>query len=122
MYKAALLPLALLTAIPAAIAQEAPPAPQLNAEQSATLRCAAAFAIVSHGQASGNEDALEYPPLAERGREFFVRAGARLMDELGLDQEGIQALVSAEAQRLWDEDAIAEVMPACMMLLDASGV
>ena len=122
MYKAALLPLALLTAAPTAMAQETPPAPQLNAEQSATLRCAAAFAIVSHGQANGDETALEYPPLAERGREFFVRAGARLMDELGLDREGIQALVSAEAQRLWDEDAIAEVMPACMMLLDASGV
>ena len=115
-------PLALLAVIPAAMAQDTAPEPKLNAEQSATLRCAAAFAIVSHGQQLGNEQALEYPELGERGREFFVRAGARLMDELGLDRQGIQALVSAEAQQLWDEDAIGDVMPACLMLLDASGV
>ncbi|EDL49497.1 hypothetical protein [Erythrobacter sp. SD-21] len=96
--------------------------PELNAQQAATLRCSAAFGIVAHGQANGDEVALQYPPLNERGKEFFVRAGARLMDELGLDRDGIQALVSAEAQRLWDEDAIGDVMPACLLLLDASGV
>ena len=122
MFTRFLAPLALVAVTPAVMAQEAAPAPQLTVEQSATLRCAAAFAIVSHGQANGNEAALEYPALGERGREFFVRAGARLMDELTLDREGIQALVSAEAQRLWEEDAIPDVMPACLLLLDASGV
>ena len=122
MFTRILAPLALLATAPALMAQDPAPEPKLTAEQSATLRCAAAFALVSHGQAIGNEAALAYPPLGERGQEFFVRAGARLMDELGLDRSGIQALVSAEAQRLWDEDAVSDVMPACLALLDLSGV
>ena len=97
--------------------------PALNAQQSATLRCSAAFAIVAQGQANGNTAAQAYPPLAERGREFFVRTAARLMDELQLDRAEISALVSREAQQLWDEDGLLDqVMPSCLALLEASGV
>ena len=97
--------------------------PALNAQQSATLRCSAAFAVVAQGQANGNAEALAYPPLAERGREFFVRSTARLMDELQLDRADISALVSREAQQLWDEEGLLEqVMPSCLALLEASGV
>ena len=97
--------------------------PALNVQQSATLRCSAAFAIVAQGQANGNTAAQAYPPLAERGREFFVRTAARLMDELQLDRAEISALVSREAQQLWDEEGLLEqVMPSCLALLEASGV
>ena len=80
-------------------------------------RCGAAFALVAEGQANGNAEALAYPPLAERGREFFVQAGARLMDEAGLTREELSSVLSAEAQALWDEDALDAVMPACLPLL-----
>ena len=118
----ALIPFAVLLAPTVAQAQEAAELPALSLEQRTSLRCAAAFAIVSNGQANGNETALKYPPMQERGREFFVRASARLMDELGLDRAQIQQLVSKEAQELWDSGAIEDVMPACLSLLDASGI
>ena len=57
--------------------------------------------------------------LAERGREFFVRASAQVMDEAGLDREQISAALSAEAQDLWDSGSLAEVMPVCLGLLPA---
>ena len=95
---------------------------QLSLEQQTALRCSAAFAIVADGQARGNSEAVRYPPLGKRGREFFVRASAQLMDETGMDREDVAALLSAEAQKLWDEGRIDDVMPACLLLLDASGL
>lgn len=112
------------TLIPAALllttAQAAPA--ELSQESRALLRCSAAFAMVSHGQSVGNEAALQWPRLDTRGREFFVRSLARLMDETGLDRDGISALVSAEAQRLWDNGEVDQVMPACLLMLEGSGV
>lgn len=95
---------------------------ELSSEGKAMLRCSAAFAMISHGQALGNEEALQWPRLDERGREFFVRSLAKLMDETGLDREGISRLVTSEAQRLWDEGEVQEVMPACLLMLETSGV
>ena len=119
--------LALLAAIVAvsASAQDTRSAdlPKLSAQQAAALRCSAAFGLVAEGQARGDEASLSYPALGERGKEFFVRSAARLMDELALDRAGIQTLVSLEAQKLWDEEGLLEdVMPSCLTLLDASGL
>ena len=95
---------ALLALVPiSGQAQESPasPAPsQLSLEQATLLRCSAAFAIVASEQARGVEAALAYPPLQERGKEYFVRSGARLMDELGLTRESLQAMLQAEVARL----------------------
>ena len=110
----------LSAALLAASAQS--PTSALSQESKALLRCSAAFALVSHGQSIGNEDALKWPSLETRGREFFVRSLAQLMDETGLGREGISQLVSSEAQRLWDEGEVDKVMPACLIMLDASGV
>ena len=61
--------------------------------------------------------------MAPRGQEFFVRATARLMDDLGADRETIMALVKRESADLLDTpERIDEVMPACLMMLDASGL
>lgn len=99
------------------------PAPALSLEQQSGLRCAAAFALVAQGQAAGDAEALAYPSLEERGREFFVRTAARLIDETGLDRDGVARLLSAEATRLAQEDgAIEQTMPACLLLLEASGL
>lgn len=108
----------------AALALQAAPAapPNLSQEDRALLRCSAAFALVAEGQAKGNAAAKKWPPVEVRGREFFVRALARLMDETGLDRDGISQLVGAEAQAIWDNGEVEKVMPACLVMLDASGV
>ena len=104
------------------VVQSASAAPALSLQQQTSLRCAAAFALVAEGQASGGAKALAYPPLAERGREFFVRSAARIMDEAGLDRAQISAALSTEAQKLSNDGTLDEAMPACLMLLDASGI
>jgi hypothetical protein len=97
------------------------PAVELSLEQRTALRCSAAFAIVSTAQEQGG--ASDYPRLDRRAREFFVRSSARVMDEAGLDREGITALMEAEAQDLVGTPGrIDAVMPACLALLDASGL
>ena len=94
----------------------------LSLEQKSTLRCAAAFAIIADGQARGNAEALAYPELGERGREFFVRSSVRLMDQTGMDRATIAAIMQREAQELWDKNQVEQIMPSCMLLLTASGI
>lgn len=108
-----LLPLAMLS-VPAA-AQDA--SPQLSLEQRMLLRCSAAFAIVAEGQANGNAQALQYPPMADRGREFFVRASARVMDEAGLDRAAVSAALATEARDISEDGTLEQVMPPCLALL-----
>lgn len=96
--------------------------PSLSAQSKALLRCSAAFAMVTRGQEAGNEAALKWPKLDQRGREFFVRSLAQLMDETGLDREGISRLVSAEAQSLWDNQEIDAIMPSCLVMLESSKI
>jgi len=103
-----------LLAVPAAgFAQ----APQLTLEHRMLLRCSAAFAITANRQASGDAEALTYPALAARGREFFVRASARVMDEAGLDRTAVAQALEAEARDLVANSALAQVMPVCLSLL-----
>ncbi|WP_427969776.1 hypothetical protein [Altererythrobacter sp.] len=100
----------------------AAPAPQISAEGQAALRCSAAFALVSYGQAHGEESMLQWPDLDPRGREFFVRTMAQLIDETGLDRDQVAELASKEAQRLLDQNEVDKVMPSCLAMLDASGI
>ncbi|GMN04132.1 hypothetical protein [Erythrobacter sp. MTPC3] len=114
--------LALTTQAPAASMHQVQLSPALSQQSKALVRCSAAFALISYGQDIGNEAALKWPVLETRGKEFFVRALAQLMDETGLDREGISALVGAEAQRLTDAGETEKVMPACLIMLDGSGL
>ncbi|MBU0669403.1 MAG: hypothetical protein KJ703_11045 [Alphaproteobacteria bacterium] len=119
----ALLSATLLLALQSAGAPAPTPTPALSLEQQSGLRCAAAFALVAQAQAAGDTEALEYPALGERGREFFVRTAARLIDETGLDRVGVARMLSAEAARLAQEEgALDRAMPPCLMLLEASGL
>lgn len=81
------------------------------------LRCSAAFALVANRQQSGEEWALAYPPLAEQGREFFVRATARLADETGVEPPALAPVLRAEAESLLDRPLLQQVMPVCLTLL-----
>lgn len=94
----------------------------LSSQNRAVLRCSAAFAMVAHGQANGNAEARKWPELGTRGREFFVRSLAGLMDDTGLNRDGVSQLVSSEAQRLWDAGEVDKVMPACLLMLETSGI
>src|SRR5688572_11892797 len=117
---------AALLVVPAA-AQERP---SLTLEHRMLLRCSAAFAIVAGEQQRGVASALAYPPLAERGREYFARAGARLMDELQLSREQAEAQMRTEAQAIQkaaneapDRAAyIDTLVRPCVSALDASGL
>lgn len=126
---------ALLAFLPAGLqAQEqgaAQPLPQPTLEQATLLRCSAAFAIVAADQARGDRTALAYPPLAERGKEYFVRSSARLMDELALSRESLQSMLTAEVVRLRGPSTGADqaeairidaVMQPCLLSLEASGL
>lgn len=98
--------------------------PPLNLQQQASLRCGVTFGLVAGGQERGEENALAYPPMEPRGREFFIRTTAQLMDEAGLTREQVQAMVMIQLEALdaMGENAVAETMPACLSLLDASGL
>ncbi len=106
-----------------------PPAPEvapLSLENRTALRCAAAFAIIADGQARGNRKSLAYPALGQRGREFFVRTSARVMDDTGMDRTAVADVLRAQAQGLQVDGErgreIDQIMPACLLLLEASGV
>ncbi len=103
-------------------------APALTVDQEAALRCSASFAIVAAEQARGTKWALVFPPLQLRGKEFFVRAAASLMDETGLGRTEVQALVQRQALVLRSEMArnsdpavaLAGTMPLCLALLETT--
>lgn len=123
------LPAAVAIALVSAPVPAAPPAPAPvpTVDLPVAVRCAALFGLVAGDQARGVAEALRFPPLAQRGREFFVRTGARLMDAEGLDRPAMQARMQAEVQQLRTESAAAPdaadwldgAMRPCLALLDA---
>ena len=121
--------LALALVAAPAVAQPAP-APRLSLEQTMQLRCSAAFAIIADEQRREVRSELTYPPLGERGKEFAVRAGARMMDQLQLSREAYQALFKAEVESLQrgsieagdPREYVDAIMRPCLAALDASGL
>lgn len=121
-----LLPLAMMQAAPVsaqpARAQSDLKEPVVSLEQQTSLRCSAAFAIVAAEQGAEVSSAQSYPAMEARGKEFFVRSMARVMDDAGLSRDQVAMMVNTHAQALVAEDAVDEAMPACLLLLDASGL
>lgn len=114
-----LLPLALLFAAPAVAQEQSPPKP-LSLQQASALKCSAAFAIGATMQARGQ--GIEWPALGQRGREFFVRASAQIMDETGRTRDQVAAELSGHAKQLGEPGALAAAMGPCLLLLGASGL
>jgi hypothetical protein len=112
----------LTSLLAAALALQSAAPPALSQEDRALLRCAAAFAVVSNRQTNGDRGAQQWPVLGTRGREFFVRAMAQLMDTSGLDRDGITALVSTETKTMVAKGEVDQVMPTCLSMLEASGI
>ena len=96
----------------------------LPIEQQTALRCAVAVAIATESQREGNVQGKDWPDLLEnnRGREFFVRSMAKLMDDTGIAREGIALRGRKEAEALMREGQLDAVMPACLRMLDATGL
>ena len=95
---------------------------QLSLEQNTALRCAAAFALTAEAQARGDAGAATLPPLAGRGREYFVRVSAKLMDELDLDRPRLSSLLHNHASALVESKDATAVARACLPMLDAAGL
>jgi hypothetical protein len=112
----------------AQVASSSPPAAlegeaqTLSLEHRMLLRCSAAFALMANRQATGDAAALVYPPLQQRGQEFFVRASARVIDEAGLTRDSIAAALTGEALALQEGEALEQVMPACLSALESAGL
>ena len=105
------------------LSQPAPALPTLNLEQETAVRCGAAFAIVASEQARGSVVAAKWPALGDRGREFFVRTGARLMDETGATRPQVQAMFARAATTLRADPAalpvkLESLRTPCVGLLD----
>ena len=117
--------LTLLAALSLAAAPpEAPPPgaePTLTPPQAAALRCGVVFAIGARMQADRNPAAASWPPLATRGKEYFVRLLAQLIDDTGASRDILATMAAREVPALKDAPAIAAAMPACLALLDDSG-
>ena len=117
---------ATLLAVPAA-AQEPP---RFTLEQRMQMRCSAVFAIIAGEQQRGVPAALAFPALGERGREYFARTGARLMDDLELSREQAEASMRAEAEAVQQAAAaapdraayLASLMQPCLAALEQSGL
>lgn len=100
----------------------AQPAAPLSLEHRMLLRCSAAFALVAARQDAGDAEALAWPPLGERGREFFVRASAKVMDEAKLDRAALAEAMRREAEAVVHEDALERILPPCLDALAAAGL
>lgn len=103
-------------------AESASPQPQFSLEQKMLLRCSVALALTAEAQKNGDAAAAQHPPLAERGNEFFVRSLARVMDEANLDRTQVIAQVVSEREELLVGEMLEQVMPACLQLLNQSGL
>ena len=109
------------TLVSTAQAQQ-PAAPELTIQQKTALRCSVAFALVAERRIVGHRRIAPRLPLGERGREFFVRSSAQIMDETGMSREAVAELLAAEVAGLQEPETLASVMPPCLLLLDASGL
>lgn len=96
--------------------------PQLTPPQAQALRCGVVFAMGAGMQAASKPVARGWPALGTKGREYFVRVAALIIDETGASREAIQAMAASQAASLQDDAAVVAAMPGCLVLLDASGV
>lgn len=96
-------------------------ATSLTPPQRTILRCAAAFALENHRQrADGKLPAPDSNAMAARRKEYFVRAGAQLIEKAGLTRPQLSSLLQDEIRALSRGDALALALPGCMASLAAS--
>lgn len=114
-------------ALPLALQAAAPEKPasfeDLSVEEATAPRCGVAFAIAQGWQEAGDARGESLPDMEDaNAREFFLTAMVRLIDRYSLERADVTALVQAETARHRANDFadVASMMPACLVLLDAS--
>ena len=95
--------------------------PALTAPQAAALRCGIVFALGAKMQEDRSPLAAGWPPLGARGKEYFVRVTAKLMDDTKASRETLSAMAMRQVPELADPAVTATAMPGCLPLLEASG-
>ncbi len=99
---------------------------QMPIEQSASIRCGLAFAVVSRWQNQDDSRGEAYPDMtAEGGREFFVRSLVPLMEDRAMTRVEVQSLIMREARELEQVDdggQVQAMMPACLLMKRSSGL
>ena len=111
----------MLTILAAVTLAAAPAEPVLTPPQAAALRCGVVFALGAKLQEDRSLLAAGWPPLRTRGKEYFVRVTAKLMDDTKASRETLAAMAMRQVPALGDPRATAAAMPGCLPLLDASG-
>ena len=112
----------MLTLLAAATLAAAPAGePVLTPPQAEALRCAVAFAIGARLQEQKSPVASGWPDLTARGKEYFVRATAKLMDDTKASRETLTGMVMRQMRTLSVPEEAAKAIPGCLPLLDASG-
>lgn len=112
----------MLTVLAAFTLAAAPAAePALTPPQAEALRCGVVFALGAKLQADKAPVAARWPALGTRGKEYFVRVTARLIDDTGASRETLAAMAMRQVPALGDPAAVAAAMPGCLPLLEASG-
>lgn len=113
--------LSLLAAVTLAATPASAP-PVLTPPQSMALRCGVVFALGTRMQADRKPAAAGWPPLEARGKEYFVRMLARLIDDTRASRDTLSAMAAREAASYRDDAAVAAALPGCLPLLDAAGL
>ncbi|MXO65172.1 hypothetical protein [Altericroceibacterium endophyticum] len=110
---------AILAASPvAAQTAESNPVPQLTMEHHTLLRCSVVFAMIAGGQENGVEEALAYPPMEERGKEYFVRALAQVMQDTGMSRQQIFDAIKMETKAIAQSDNRDTIIDVCLQSLN----
>ncbi len=124
------LPLAALVLATPLFAQGSAPSdetPGLTLQQQTNLRCGVAFGMVAGYQEREEAPGAAYPAMEQRGMEFFVQTMAKIMEDERFTREVVTSLIGTE-MKYFDYgseegyDSIQSVMPACLAILDASGL
>lgn len=98
------------------------PSKPLTMEQQTAVRCSVAFALAAQRQKAGAGADPGWPDLSTRGREYFVRTMAQLMDETGVTRSGLAQYIQPETAALEAPGQLEQVMPSCLVMLEASGL
>lgn len=113
---AALICATLATPFPALAADPLTPAQEFK------LHCGMVFAVIAAQQEQGDPRGKAYPPMKERGREYFLRAVNGVMQSTGMNQDEVKSLLTVQAKEFGQPEALEKAAPLCIKSLEDSGL
>lgn len=113
---AALICATLAVPVPALAAAPLTPAQEFK------LHCGMVFAAIAAAQEEKDPRGNAYPPMEDRGKEYFVRAVNGAMQSTGMTMDEMKNLLMPQAQELAQKDALEKAAPLCLKSLEESGL